>query len=234
MGAVVRKLAAAATAASLLLPSSRAHAQAAPPAAHEDAAFDLMNLLAHNGLHDIADERWNAYGQFTYISSWKLPFSAPYTNVEGSTRSLIPDAERSFTGSFTLFFGVRLWKGGEAYLVPEVISERPLSGLQGVGGAIQNFELQKTGSESPQLYRSRTYLRQTFGFGGERVVNDSNPMQLGGVVDKRRLVITAGNFSLLDVFDRNNINCDPRQTFFNMAFMTHASWDFPADARGYS
>jgi hypothetical protein len=32
-----------------------------------------MNVLSHKGLHDIGNERWNAYGQFTYISSWKRP-----------------------------------------------------------------------------------------------------------------------------------------------------------------
>ncbi len=218
----------------LLLSSSLARAQAAPPGGHEDAAFDFMNLLSHNGLHDLADERWNAYGQFTYISSWKLPFSAPYTNVGGSTRSLIPDSERSFTGTFTLFLGLRLWKGAEVYVVPEYIAERPLSGLQGIGGSIQNFELQKQGSEAPQLYRAQTFLRQSFDFGGTRVARDSDPMQLGGAVDSRRLVLDVGSFTVLDFFDRSTINWDPRQTFLNMAFMTHASWDFPSDARGYS
>lgn len=218
----------------ILLHSAPASAQAAPPAPHEDAAFDVMNLLTDHGLHDLKDESWNVYGQFTYISSWKLPFYAPYTNANGSNKSLVPDAERSFTGTFTLFFGIRLWKGGEAYLVPEVIAERPLSGLAGIGGAIQNFELQKTGSETPQLYRSQTYLRQTFGFDGDRVVKESDPQQLATVVDRHRLVLTAGNFTILDMFDRNSISGDPRQNFLNMAFMTHASWDFPSDARGYS
>jgi high affinity Mn2+ porin len=220
--------------AAILFAAAPVRAQAAPPAGHEDAAFDFMNLLAHHGLHDIDDESWNAYGQFTYISSWKLPFYAPYTNANGSSNSLVPDAERSFTGSFTLFFGLRLWPGGEAYFVPEVIAERGLSGLHGIGGSIQNFELQKTGSESPQLYRARTFLRQTFGFGGAHVVKTSDPMQLASVVDSRRLVLTAGNFTILDVFDRNGITWDPRQTFLNMAFMTYSSWDFPSDARGYS
>jgi high affinity Mn2+ porin len=228
------RVASLALAARILLASVPASAQAAPPAGHEDAAFDVMNLLAHNGLHDIEQESWNAYGQFTYISSWKLPFYAPYTNANGSVNSLSPDAEQSFTTSYTLFFGLRLWRGAEAYLVPEVIAERPLSGLHGIGGAIQNFELQKNGSTTPQLYRSRTYLRQTIGFGGDRVEKTSDPMQLATVVDSRRLVFTAGNFTILDVFDRNSVTWDPRQTFFNMAFMTHASWDFPSDARGYS
>ncbi len=228
------RLALGLAAARVLLASSPAMAQAAAPAGHEDAAFDVMNLLSHHGLHDIADESWNVYGQFTYISSWKPPFSAPYTNANGSINSLVPDAERSFTGTFTLFFGLRLWPGGEAYLAPEVISERPLSQLRGIGGSIQNFELQKTGSETPQLYRSRVYLRQNIDLGGAPVIKDSDPLQLGGVYSSRRLVLTAGNFTVLDFFDKNGVSWDPRQTFLNMAFMTYSSWDFPSDARGYS
>lgn len=211
-----------------------AFAQAAPPAPHEEVAWDFMNLLSKRGLHDLTNERWNAYGQFTYITSFKLPFSAPYTNANGSVNSLSPEYERSFTGSFTLFLGARLWPGGELYFVPEVISLRPLSNLRGLGGAIQNFELQKTGSETPDVYRARLFHRQTFNLGGSRVLLDSNPLQLGTTVSSRRFVFTVGNYTALDVFDRNGVTGDPRQTFFNMAFMTHASWDFAADARGYS
>jgi high affinity Mn2+ porin len=224
----------AAWAVRLLLGAVPASAQPAPPAAHEDDAFDFMNLLAHHNLHDIDDESWNAYGQFTYISSWHPPFSAPYTNADGTDKSLVPDWERSYTLTTTLFFGVRLWPGAEGYFVPEFIAEVPFSGLTGIGGAIQNFELQKTGSPTGQLYRSRAYLRQTIGFGGERVAKTSDPMQLATTVDSRRLVLTAGNFTVLDFFDKNSATWDPRQTFFNMAFMTHASWDFAADERGYT
>jgi high affinity Mn2+ porin len=193
-----------------------------------------MNVLSDHGLHNIQDESWNGYGQFTYIGGYHPAFSAPYTNANGSINSLVPDADYSFTGSFTLFFGVRLWPGAEAYLVPEVISERPFSALRGLGGAIQDFELQKTGSVTPQLYRSRTYLRQRINLGGSHVEKASQPMQLAATVDSRRLVLTAGTFSVLDMFDHNDVTGDPRQTFLNMAFMTYASWDFPADARGYT
>ena len=168
----------------VLFASTPASAQAAPPAAHEDSAFDFMNLLTQNGLHDIKDESWNAYGQFTYISSWHPGFSAAYTNANGSANSLVPSAERSYTTTATLFFGLRLWKGAEFYVVPEFVAELPFSQLRGIGGAIQNFELQKTGSTTGQLYRSRTYLRQTIGFGGERVAKDSQPAgQLGTTVN---------------------------------------------------
>ena len=102
-----------------------AFGQAAPPSGHHEEAFDFMNLLDQSNLHDIKHETWNAYGQFTYISSWKLRFDAPYTNLNGSPNSLSPAPERSFTGSFTLFLGAKLWRGAEAYLVPEVIAGAP-------------------------------------------------------------------------------------------------------------
>lgn len=220
--------------ASSWLGPSLARAQSTAPAAHQDEAFDFMNLLTQHDMHDLKDESWNAYGQFTYILQWKPRFSAAYTNANGSNQSLLPDPEDSFTASFTLFLGARLWPGGEAYFVPEVIAEKALSGLKGLGASIQNFELQKTGSTTPSIYRSRTFLRQNINIGGGKDAQTSDPMQLGNTVDRRRVVLTAGTFTILDIFDRNNVTWDPRQTFLNMAFMTHASWDFAADARGYS
>ncbi|SEK37954.1 carbohydrate porin [Nitrosovibrio tenuis] len=197
-------------------------------------AFDFMNVLAKKGLHDLKNERWNAYGQFTYISSWKSGFPALYTNLNGSTNSLLPGSERSFTGTATLYLGLKTWNGGEVYFVPEMISMRPLSDLKGLGGAIQNFELQKGGSETPIYYRSRLFFKQTWGFGGERIQLDSDPMQLGTTVDSRRLVVRVGNFSVIDFFDRNSYSGDLRRQFLNMAFMTYAAFDFAADARGYT
>jgi high affinity Mn2+ porin len=194
----------------------------------------LMKTLARKGLHDLKNETWNVYGQLTYISSWKPSFPAAYTNLNGSINSLLPEAERSFTATATLFVGLKLWSGGEAYFVPEMIAERPFSQLRGLAGAIQNFELQKTGGETLQLYRSRVYLRQTFGLGGGTVEKESEQMQLGATIDRRRIVLTVGNFSILDVFDRNSFTGDPRQQFLSMGFMTYAAWDFASDARGYS
>ena len=217
-----------------VLASSSALAQSAPPSEHSDEQFSVMKVLTGRGLHDIDNESWNAYGQSTYISSWKPRFPARYTNLSGSTNSLLPDPERSFTGTLTLYLGARLWKGAEAYVVPEVISQRGFSDLRGLGGAIQNFELQKTGSETPRVYRSRAYIQQTFGLGGEPVSKESGPMQLGTTVDSRRVVLVLGNFSTLDFFDKNAFGIDPRRGLLSLAFLTYPAYDFAADARGYS
>jgi hypothetical protein len=218
----------------VLFASLPALAQNGTPVPRSDEQPTLMKVLTKHGIHDIDNERWNAYGQFTYISSWKRPFPAAYTNLNGSINSLLPIRERSFTGTVTLYLGARLWKDAEAYYVPEMISQLPFSQLRGLGAAIQNFELQKTGQEIPEVYMSRGFIRQTFGLGGERTPVQSGPMQLGTSYDNKRIVLTAGKFSILDFFDKNAFDIDPRQGLFSLSFLTFASWDFAADARGYS
>lgn len=196
--------------------------------------FSLVKSMSNLGLFDMNEERWNAYGQATYISTWKPSFPAAYTNLHGTSNSLISQAERSFTGTVTGYFGLKVFDGSEVYLAPEMISEVPLSDLKGLGGSIQNFELQKSGSVSATWYKSRFYLKQTFNFDGNSRRVASGPMQLAGRVDSRRLVFTVGNMSILDIFDKNSYAGDLRNQFVNMAFMTNAAYDFAADARGYS
>jgi high affinity Mn2+ porin len=220
--------------ASLVFASSIANAQNGTPAPRPSDEVSVMQLLADKGLHDIDNESWNAYGQFTYISSWKQSFYAPYTNLNGSINSLLPTAERSFTGTATLYLGVRLWNGAEGYFVPELISEQPFSQLRGLGSAIQNFELQKGGAPVPQVYKSRLFLKQTIELGGKSIVEESGPLQLGTRYDSRRFVFIAGNFTILDFFDTNAFDVDPRQGFLSLGFMTYGAYDFASDARGYS
>ena len=58
--------------------------------------------------------------------------------------------------------------------------------------------------------------------------------QLGSRYAVRRLTLTAGNLSILDIFDANPFNHDPRTQFLNWTLMTHGAYDFAADARGYT
>ena len=71
-------------------------------------------------------------------------------------------------------------------------------------------------------------------FGGGRVVQDSNPMQLARVDDSRRLVLTVGNFSILDFFDKNTSRATSGAASSTWPFLTYAAYDFAADARGYA
>ena len=70
--------------------------------------------------------------------------------------------------------------------------------------------------------------------GGEREAIDSGQNQLAGSKDKNRWVLTAGNFSVTDIFDQNSYAHDARTQFMNWSFLTHGAYDYAADARGYT
>ncbi len=174
-------------------------------------------------------EDWNARFQSTYVWQGKRPFRAAYSGPN----SLSPDKERSYSFTATAFLGWRPWTGGELYFNPEAAQGVPLSGLTGLGG-LTNGEMARTSGAQLKAYRARLFLRQTWGLGGEQEAVESGPNQLAGMQDKRRLVLTAGNLSVTDIFDANAYSHDPRTQFLNWSVMTHGAYDFAADARGYT
>jgi len=177
----------------------------------------------------VPNEIWNAKFQSTYVWQAKPSFQAPYTGIN----SLRPESEKSYSLSATAGFGWRPWQNTELYFNPEVMQGVPLSGMKGFGG-LPNGELQKTSGPNPTLYLARLFLRQSWNMGGENEAVESSMNQLGGMVDKRRIVITAGKFSITDLFDNSKYAHDPRTRFLNTALMTHGAYDYASDARGYT
>ena len=176
-----------------------------------------------------AAEDWNAKFQTTYVWQEKLPFSAAYSGKN----SLTTDREKSYSFTATAALGFRPWAGGELYFDPEAAQGVPLSNLAGLGG-FTNGEIARTAGPTLTFYRARLFLRQTLSLGGDQEAVESDANQLAGMVDKHRLVLTAGNLSVLDIFDSNTYSHDPRTQFLNWSIMTHGAYDYAADARGYS
>lgn len=174
-------------------------------------------------------ESWNAHFQSTYVWQSKPQFHSPY---EGPN-SLRGEHERSYSFTGTAAFGARLGRSTEVYFDPEVAQGVALSGLVGLSG-FSNGELAKTSGPYLIKYRARLFVRHTIGLGGDQESIASAANQLAGIQDKRRLVLTAGNLSALDIFDQNAYAHDPRMQFMNWALMTHAAYDYAADARGYT
>lgn len=169
--------------------------------------------------------------QATY--NWQKHPSFRSDNTPNPVNSLRASAERMFTFSTTAHWGMRTWAGGEIYFNPEVTSGVPFSNnLVGLGG-FTNGEITRAAGSEPKLYRQRLFLRQTWNQGGgtEKVESDFN--QMAGTVDKNRFVVTAGNFSTLDVFDDNAYAKDPRTQFMNWGNWTYAAYDYAADSRGF-
>ena len=148
------------------------------------------------------------------------------------SNSLAPNQVKE-TIDATAYLGVRPWAGAELWANPEIDQGFGLSNTLGVAG-FPSAEAYKVGKSAPYLRLQRLFLRQTIGLGGgvEQVEGAAN--QLAGQRATNRLVLTIGKFGVGDVFDTNAYAHDPRGDFLNWAVVDAGSFDYAADAWGYS
>ncbi|WP_248711166.1 carbohydrate porin [Sediminicoccus sp. KRV36] len=137
------------------------------------------------------------------------------------------------TFSGDLILGRRLWEGAEFVLNGQVIRGFGLSGTRGVAG-FPNGEAFRIGSEVPAGFIPRAYLRQTIGLSTDTVPPDGDQQRFNRPLPRERITITAGKFSVLDIFDDNRYAHDPRTQFLNWAFVAGAAFDFANDAKGFT
>ena len=171
----------------------------------------------------------NIHGQTTYINQRYNNFTSSYSG-ENSLSSL---KSMSYTWSGTLFLGARLAPNTDIYFNPEVVSGVPFSDLVGLGG-FSNGEATKAAGLNAKFYSARAFLRQTINQDGDKVVLENEANQITQTVSSNRVVVTAGQFSTLDIFDDSRYAKDPRIQFMNWGNMTYLAYDYAADARGYS
>ena len=177
-----------------------------------------------------APESVSIRGQITYNWQRHGAFSDPRG---AGANSLTSSADKMYTFSGTAFLGMRPWAQGELYFNPEIAQGVPFTGnLVGLGG-FTNGEITRAAGSTPTLYRQRLFVRHTWNRGGGTEVLEAGQNQLAGRVDRNRVVLTAGNFSTLDVFDGNAYAKDPRTQFMNWGAWTYAAYDYAADSRGF-
>jgi high affinity Mn2+ porin len=188
------------------------------------AADDSQDSTAQSG----GDERFAIHGQATYVEQETDGFAAPYRGPN----SLSPNIGRE-TVDATLFLGARLWQGAEGWISPEIDQGFGLDDTLGVAG-FPSGEAYKVGKNQPYLRLPRIYVRQTIGTGEEREDLEGTASQLRGSRSLDRWVITVGKFSVTDVFDTNQYAHDPRVDFLNWAAVDCGTFDYAADAWGYT
>ncbi|WP_137897346.1 carbohydrate porin [Sphingomonas sp. 2SG] len=176
----------------------------------------------------VTDQDWAIHGQVTGVLQGTPGFASPY---EG-TNSLTPRQIKE-TVDVTLYAGVRPWRGGELWINPEIDQGFGLSNTLGAAG-FPSAEAYKVGRKRPYLRLQRLFFRQTIGLGGGREAVAGAMNQLAGTRDSDRLVLTAGKFGVGDVFDTNSYAHDPRSDFLNWSAVDAGSFDYAADAWGYS
>lgn len=207
--------------------------------------FSLMGLLMISGLwltgvsmaadgtpdgssQTVAGERFAVHGQATFVEQATNDFHAPYSGPN----SLSASSNRE-TADISLFLGARLWRGAEAWVEPEIDQGFGLDNTLGVAG-FPSGEAYKVGANHPYFRMPRWYVRQTLDTGGERETVDGSAGQLGGSQSVDRWVFTIGKFAVTDVFDTNQYAHDPREDFLNWAAVDAGTFDYAADAWGYT
>jgi len=193
-------------------------------------ALMLVSVVADSARdEDAPDESWSLHAQMTFVEQYHPAFHAPYTGPN----SLSPESTGRETFDATLFAGLRLWDGGEAYADPEIDQGFGLSNTVGVAGFVSG-EAYKVGKADPYFRLQRLFFRQTFDLGGDTEKVDAAANQLGGTRTSDNLLFTAGKFSVTDVFDTNAYAHDPKSDFLNWSLIDSGAFDYAADAWGYS
>jgi high affinity Mn2+ porin len=168
------------------------------------------------------------HGQATFVLQGTPGFASPYSGAN----SLTPD-QRKETIDATLYVGVRPWAGAEIWADPEIDQGFGLSNTLGVAG-FPSAEAYKVGKKHPYFRLQRAFFRQTLDLGGASETVEAAANQLGGTRSADRLVLTVGKFGVGDVFDTNKYAHDPRGDFLNWSLVDAGSFDYAADAWGYS
>jgi high affinity Mn2+ porin len=198
------------------------------------AAFTTVTLMAFRSFAENSDdvaepEIFSLHGQFTNVTQYHPRFSSPYRGPN----SLDPGNRGNETVDLTLFLGVRLWEGGEFYANPEVDQGFGLSNTLGVAG-FPSGEAYKVGAAEPYVRLPRAFFRQVISLDGEAQTVDGAANQLGGSRLSDNIVITAGKFSVTDIFDTNSYAHDPKSDFMNWSLIDAGAFDYAADAWGYT
>jgi high affinity Mn2+ porin len=168
------------------------------------------------------------HGQTTFLEQYDPPFRAPYAGAN----SLIPNEGRE-TWDATLFLGMRLWSGAEFWINPEIDQGFGLSSTLGVAG-FPSGEAYKVGESVPYARVPRAFIRQTIDLGGDVQKVDAAANQFSGSQTANRLVLTIGKFGVTDIFDTNKYAHDPRGDFMNWSIIDTGTFDYAADAWGFS
>ncbi len=168
------------------------------------------------------------HGQTALIEQYVPPFHSPYTGPN----SLSPNQGRE-TWDATLGVGVKLWSGAEFWFDPEIDQGFGLSDTEGVAGFPSGAAF-KVGASVPYPRMQRYFVRQTIDLGGDEQKVDADFNQMAGSQTANRLVVTVGKFSVSDVFDTNKYAQNPRKDFMNWALIDAGTFDYAADAWGYS
>ena len=173
--------------------------------------------------------RINFHAQTTLVEQAYPTFRSPYQGIN----SLPGVAQGRETWDATLFVGMRLWRGAELWIDPEIDQGHGLADTHGAAG-FPSAEAYKLGFDDPYARVQRYFLRQTIDLGGEREKVDTDQNQFAGSQTANRLVLTVGKFAIVDIFDTNKYANNAKTDFLNWSVVNAGTFDYAGDGWGFT
>ena len=173
-------------------------------------------------------QNWAIHLDAVEVLQGQPGFHSPYEGAQ----SLFPNDNFRQTSDVDLFFGVRVWSGGEIYFSPEYYQGFGFAETHGLA-AFPNSMAYKVGEFRGNANITHIFFRQVWGFGGEQEQLDADDLQLAERVDISRFTLQVGRFAVTDWFDNNAFAHDPRGDFLNWAAVDALAFDYAADSLGY-
>jgi high affinity Mn2+ porin len=175
-----------------------------------------------------SDDRFAIHGQVTFVEQADDRFHAPYSGPN----SLTPDRGAE-TLDLTFYLGLRLWRGAEAWINPEIDQGFGLNDTLGVADFPSGAGY-KVGRSHPYWRLPRLFVRQAINLDGSSEAVEADENQFAVSQSANRWVFTLGKLAVTDVFDNNDYAHDPRHDFLSWTALDPGTFDYAADAWGYS
>jgi high affinity Mn2+ porin len=159
-------------------------------------------------------------------------------------RSAFPDGPASLpqggmgreTFDLTLYAGVKLWQGAEFWVNPEIdqgFGVGSAGGAHGLAG-FASAESYKLGLAEPYARVQRFFIRQTIDLCGETQKTEAEINQFEGSTTADRLVLTVGQFQVVDLFDTNKYANNAKTDFLNWTSVNTGSFNYAGDGWAFT
>jgi hypothetical protein len=172
---------------------------------------------------------WWLSGQINLIEQAHGSFPARYSGPN----SFLPTSERTVSRVLTLYTGLRLGRGWEAFFDVESAGGRGLSDAFGLAG-FTNLDVVRNPTLGSRPYLARLMARKVIPLSSEQVDVTPTPLALAPHLPARRVEIRAGKLGVVDFFDVNAVGSDSHLQFTNWTVDNNGAYDYAADTRGYT
>jgi len=178
--------------------------------------------------HDDSSPWWIS-GQINLIEQSHDAFPALYTGPH----SFLATPERTISRVLTLYTGLRLGHGWEAFVDIESAGGLGLSNAFGLAG-FTDLDVVRNPTLGSAPYLARLMIRKVIALSSDEVTVTPSPLGLASHLPSRRFEIRAGKLGVVDFFDVNAVGNDSHLQFTNWTVDNNGAYDYAADTRGYT